>query len=236
MIALLALPNTGSDWVAKTICKVNPTLKYHREFFNPICNQPMAKEIERAFGWECAPYNIARDVACLPLDDVKANTWDRTHLTFTKEVYSAFKVDWFVKHFRCIVVTRGVENTFPPRRENVPIFFQAMYTSLVRHKHSYPLLEPAISFVQATAKNVQQRNVGAFLIYTHQLLSSAARHTLPVLEWERLIKPEDGYFQRLEGLINTKGLAETFRKTAHYVPRKFPQKDFAERVREHLVS
>lgn len=187
-IALLSLPNTGTDWFVDQMLRQNPSLRYYREFFNPICNPSYENELNRAFGCEMVDnyHLVARSNG--PHQSVYDRTWAREKYNFTKENYSAFKLDWFASQFDCFVLYRRAELTLPGGRLQVKTWYDAMYCSLLRNRWTLgPDLRVLVDFAAAEANTLAKRQVAAFVIYYYKLLTDARRHKLPVLDFDLLM-------------------------------------------------
>lgn len=187
-IALLSLPNTGTDWFVEMLLRQNSQLRYYREFFNPICNPTYENVLNRAFGCEMVD-NFAL-IAKMPCqhEAVYQQTWARENYNFTKENYSAFKLPWFVTHFDCFVLYRRAELSLPGSRLPVKTWFDAMYHSLLRNRWT---LEPDVRFLVdfsvEAANTLAKRLVAAFVIHYYKLLKDAHRLNVPILDYDRLM-------------------------------------------------
>jgi hypothetical protein len=187
-IALLSLPNTGTDWFADLLLRQNPALRYYREFFNPICNPKYEDELNKAFGCEMVEnYRMLARPYCL-CDDVYWRTWAREEYNFTKENYSAFKLDWFSLRFDVFVLYRRAELTFPGERLQVKTWYDAMFASLVKNKWGLERdVRSLVDFACQHADTVNKRQVAAFAIYYFKLLKDAHRYGVPVLDYDQLM-------------------------------------------------
>jgi hypothetical protein len=188
-IALLSLPNTGTDWFVDLLLRQNPHLRYYREFFNPICNPVYENDLNRAFGCEMVDnYTLIAKAHC-PHEAVYQQTWAKENYNFTKENYSAFKLDWFRAHFDCFVLYRRAELTLPGNRLQVKTWYDAMYCSLLRNRWTLePDVRVLVDFAAAEADTIAKRLVAAFVIYYYKLLKDAHRHEVPVLEYDLLMQ------------------------------------------------
>jgi len=227
-IALLSLPNTGSDWFASLLLKQNPALKYFREFFNPICNPKYEDELRGAFGCEMVDnyQMIAKPHG--PCEEVYRRTWAREEYNFTKENYSAFNLRWFHGKFDCFVLYRRVEMTLPGGRLQVKTWYDAMYGSLIKNKWSLERdVRALIDFAAASADTIAKRQVPAFVIYYYKLLKDAHRYNMPVLDYEKLMQssPEEVVYlvRELPGVVDAKQLAQDLCES-----RRPTQKNFGE--------
>lgn len=188
-IALLSLPNTGTDWFVDLLLRQNPRLKYYREFFNPICNPVYENVLNRAFGCEMVDNFAVIAKSHCQHEAVFQQTWANENYNFTKENYSAFKLKWYITHFDCLVLYRRAELSLPGSRLPVKAWYDAMYCSLVRNRWT---LEPdvcaLVDFAVAYADTIAKRLVAAFAIYYYKLLKDARRYKVPVLDYDRLME------------------------------------------------
>src|SRR5450759_2213135 len=132
-LLMLSLPNSGSTWFAAVLARHLPDCRYYeKEFFNPICNLKHEAVLRRNFGSElvCCYRNIALPGDARIDDDIR-NTWGVEDYTFTKECQSAFKLPAFVRHFKCFVMLRSREQTFPPGRVRVWSFYEHAWFALL---------------------------------------------------------------------------------------------------------
>ena len=191
---LLSLPNTGTDWLADLLLRQNPTLRYFREFFNPICNPIYEDILNRSFGCEMVD-NFARIAQPLRTHDpVWQRTWAKENYNFTKENYSAFKLDWFHNRFDCFVLYRRAELSLPGSRLPVKAWYDAMYGSLLRNHWTLETdLRVLLDFAVDQADTIGKRQVAAFVIHYYKLLKDAHRLNVPVLDFDLLMQssPED---------------------------------------------
>jgi hypothetical protein len=226
-VLMLALPNTGSDWLAELWLRQGPGLRYFREFFNPICNPKYEDVLNRAFGCEMADnYALLARPGC-PCDEVYERTWAREDYNFTKENYSAFKVGAFAERFRCFVLYRKAEASLPGGRLQVKTWFDAMYASLAVNREALaPDVRRLVGFAAAEADTINKRQVAAFVIYYYQLLKEARRRGLPVLDYDALMSRSCAglvpYLSRLPGVLDPERLAREVCAT-----RRPGAKDFA---------
>jgi hypothetical protein len=212
-LALLSLPNTGSDWLAGLFLEQNPGLNYFREFFNPICNPKYENALNRAFGCEMVDsyQMIAKPHG--PYEEVYQQTWAREEYTFTKENYSAFNLRWFHEKFDCLVPYRRVERTLPGRRLQVKTWYDALYGSLIKNKWGLERdVRVLVDFAAATADTIAKRQVAAFVIHYYKLLKDAHRYNIPVLDYEMLMQssPEElvPLLTGLPGVVDAERLAQ----------------------------
>jgi hypothetical protein len=225
-IALLSLPNTGTDWFVDMLLRQNAQLRYYREFFNPICNPTYENILNRAFGCEMVDSfaQIARSPC--PHEEVYQQTWTKENYNFTKENYSAFKLPWFVTHFDCVVLYRRAELSLPGSRLPVKTWYDAMYHSLLQNRWT---LEPDVRFLVdvavAEADTLAKRLVAAFVIHYYKLLKDAHHHNVPVLDYDRLMNLSGA---ELASYLRGKPAVADADKLAYDIgeQRRAPHKDF----------
>lgn len=121
-LLISAIPSSGSDWFASCISKAS-THSYYREFFNPICNWPLADEIGTVFGCESAMYahNITdrADFGDRYVDEIIEDLWKPSGYTMTKEVWATEKLPALARHFRIVCFSRTPDRSMPPNRARV---------------------------------------------------------------------------------------------------------------------
>jgi len=225
-IALLSLPNTGTDWFAGLLLRQNPALRYYREFFNPICNPKYENELNKAFGCEMVEnYRILARPYC-PCEDVYWRTWAREKYNFTKENYSGFKLDWFSLRFDVFVLYRAAELTFPGERLQVKTWYDAMYGSLLKNKWGLERdVRALVDFACLHADTVNKRQVAAFVIYYFKLLKDAHRYGVPVLDYDQLMRGSTEELSRvlreLPGVRDVERLAQEVSATRRPAKKNF---------------
>lgn len=188
---MLSLPNTGTDWLVKCLLKTNK-YNYSREFFNPMVNEKYCDILSKCFGCEYASlaHLIAKEPILSLATSVLNDSWNKETFDFTKETFSAFKIDFFFKKFTCFVLFRKIEQSMPSnvfeRIYPLRSWYDAMFFSLIANKAS---LEPDIrKMVEVTEKyGLIERQIAAFVIYYSKLLKEAKDRQLIVLEYDKLL-------------------------------------------------
>lgn len=127
-LMILAMPSSGSDWLAKCMVDTYGLSYFQKEFFNPLTNQPMADDLIAArFG--CELTSCHKLIHQRP-DPVRAETLYRRFVSagygLGKEVWAMGKVDWFAERFRCLVLTRKFSSMFPPGRLRVHQWYESV--------------------------------------------------------------------------------------------------------------
>lgn len=121
---LLSFPGQGSDFLMGCIVDGNQNLRYTKEFFNPACVSIEYKnKIEQTFGCEYNPDKIFVNNHNA-LEHIFQNTWNKTDLNITKEVFGFSKVSFYQKKFDLFALYRNRSCTFPTSRAGyiIPIF------------------------------------------------------------------------------------------------------------------
>jgi hypothetical protein len=188
-LLILSIPNCGSDWLARTLFESQSELRYYREFFNPITNIKYADVLKNEFGCEYIECykNIAKfdETKC---QKIYEQTWELESYNFTKENYSAFKVDFFAKNFRCIALRRSVYKSLPASRESqVNSWYNTIYHSMLSNIDYLPF-----EYAQILKKHNQDNrgivinNVMAFVIYQKILSKNCENNNIKILDYDVL--------------------------------------------------
>jgi hypothetical protein len=235
-IAMLSLPNMGTDWLASMVLVQNPTLRYFREFFNPITNLNHADALGNAFGCEMVSnyHHIAEPTA--PCERAYRRTWLKEKYNFTKENYSPFQVEFFSKHFQCFVLLRKTELVFPPGRPEVMAWYDAIYNSLVVNKQALDQdTRGRVEYAIQAAKTLNEKTVAACEICSRKLLLDAQRFGLPVFDYDKLMDYSQeelvGYVESMPGVIDSAKMAEEIVKT-----RRKKKSSFQKMSASHLLA
>jgi len=198
---ILSLPSCGTDWLATCIQKTHPELRYHREFFNPICNLEHAETLGQAFGCEMIPYHKRIAVPWRnqfeTISDAYLKTWPGSGLNFTKENFSAFKVGFFAGVFKCIGVLRPVHAVFPPPRLRVVAWYNAIFDSIRGYvdqcgNFNDGLVGRIVTNSLREARTPLERAVAAFVISSIVLTRGLLDNDSPLLEYSSLVQLRGG--------------------------------------------
>lgn len=165
------MPNCGSDWFAGCIHR-SQNLNYFREFFNPITNRKYSPILEKAFG--CESITSYQNIANFDYNACKKTyeeTWLKERFNFTKENYSAFKIEFFKDYFDCIALIRDIKNVFPPKRPEVYYWYDAIYAALN--------LKEKLSMVG--------RSIAAFNVYKEKFIEECEKFNIKIIKWESLV-------------------------------------------------
>lgn len=214
-IMLLSMPNNGSDWLADTICRSNPGLRYYREFFNPGTNPKYFTVLRQAFGCEYSTCfaNIATldPSAC---EAAFAASWSLESFDFTKENYSAFKIPFLAQKFQCVALIRKVQNSLPAKRSvEVSMWYDAIYHSLILHQDQLTkgCVEVLADF-RRQVKTLGEQTTFVFQLYQFILEENCRKAGVPILQHEVLMHaalPElINYLQPCRDFLDVGALAQ----------------------------
>lgn len=212
-LILLSLPNMGTDWLAEKYAQHNPSLKYFREFFNPITNQEYLDVLGTAFGSEMVSNHKNIADPNVPIEEVFQATWMKTNHNFTKENYSPFRLEFFSKEFKCFVLLRKTELVFPPSRWEVVAWYDAIWNSLTANKTNLePQIAKLVDFSERHANTVNKRIVAACEICTQKITTDAKKFNIPVIHYESLMLMSKAelkeYIKGLPGVSDPNHLSE----------------------------
>jgi hypothetical protein len=174
-LALLSLPNSGSTWFAQQIAEHTDWNRYRMEFFNPLRNPKHYSRLAQHFGCELIScYSNIATGDCHGIDaDIRA-TWGEEDYNFTKEVFSPFKLPVFARNFRCVVLLRAEEDSFPPDRARIWSFYEHAW---------YALCEAGIKLRGDT---VEERARSAAACMSRRLEADARALEIPVIHYRDL--------------------------------------------------
>lgn len=200
-VMLVSQPNAGSTWFASCLT-ADPNLidGGFREFFNPASNRRHYYEL-RMLGSEL--YETV-DHLSIPrsqdmVDQIVASTWATyPGLTFTKEVFIAFNLPAFLKHFRAIVLVRGLRSTFPPGRIRVMVWYSNWYWSLLRSGWLKPG-GPWLASLDQRDHTPEVRAVIAWQVVRWTIQRIAQQHALPSYNYEWLMEADQHALTQLLG-------------------------------------
>lgn len=175
---MLTMSSSGGKWLAQTIADHLPNCRYYnKEFFNPICNLKHERVLRKNFGSELAScYRNIASAGDLSVHRDIERTWGVENYTFTKEVFSPFKLRVFMSHFRCFALLRRTEDCLPPARLRVWSFYE----------HAWQALYEAGYEMDAAASTIDRAFEAHRLIY-EQIEYDATRLNVPILRFEQLM-------------------------------------------------
>ena len=175
-LLMLTLPNSGSSWLADLIARHTDWSRYSMEFFNPLRSPKHYETLARNFGCELAAcyQNIASPGDEWIDDDIR-QSWGLEQFNFTKEVFSPFKLEAFTRHFRCFVLQRSAEDTFPPKRIRIWSFYE----------HAWFALRDA-GYCDGKPRHFEARALAAHAVMQSMMLLDAQRLGVPVLQYRDL--------------------------------------------------
>jgi hypothetical protein len=210
-LLMLSLPNSGSTWLADLLHEHVPGCRpYFMEFFNPLRNEKHEDVLRRQFG--CELVGCYRNIAWaggVSIDADIEQTWGRESYAFTKEVWSPTKLPAFVRHFRCFVIVRSAEESFPPSRLRVWSFYE----------HAWFALRDA--GWQVKAERTRARALEAHGLLVGRMVEDAAALGVPVVRYRDLFSRVDRLSFLLERAIGAPcvELARAIRGTRERRPR-----------------
>ncbi len=175
---LLSLPNSGSTWLADIVAR-RSGVRYFMEYFNPLRNPRHEQVLVRNFGCELVScYRNIVSAGDAQIHDDIARTWGRDEFTFTKEVFSPFKLPVFVEHFQCAVLLRSSDGVFPPSRARVWSFYEHAWHALREAGHD------------VFERGARARAIEAHHFMRAVLYRDALRLGVPVIRYEDLFAEE----------------------------------------------
>lgn len=188
---LMSFPRSGTDFFCAALCH-DTTVKYFREYFNPVCNPRRAAVLGDCFGDERDTHvaGIMRETSCHALRNVFQTTWQQDGFNTTKENYSALKVGFFVERFNMIMLMRKPSHTIP---SSVPHYLVAILQSFLGaadYTHlplAQELNELRRFLCRTRVQNVAHACLLAYLVQHFVLLHWACAQAIPILFYEDLL-------------------------------------------------
>lgn len=131
----ITTPNTGSTWLVQLLAKWSNVAYYDKEFFNPGTSPIYRKQVSDLCGSEMiGTYkNIARPVTEEEIKTLLENTWWQCGWNLDKEVYSMFRIPQLSRFFEIAIIERRTDEVFPPSRQFVWAWYEAIYWSCVEN-------------------------------------------------------------------------------------------------------
>jgi hypothetical protein len=170
------MSSSGGKWLASTIARHLPGCRYYdKEYFNPWCNPNRELILVRNFGCEMA--SCYRNIALPGDNNIEAdidNTWSADGYTFTKEVFSAFKLPTLLRRFDVFALVRRTDDCLPTKRSNVWNCYEHTWWAL--HEARYPM----------TATLARDRAIEAHAFIRKKIIEDCERFNLPVMEFDYL--------------------------------------------------
>lgn len=203
---LMSMPNAGSQWFATCVAKADQHIYFTpthesglKEFFNPITNWESEFTLAGEFGSELAGnYRLIAASATRNFGIVLGNTWAKTHLTFTKEVYCPYKLPAFKAFgFDCKILLRSWEASFPPKRMRMVAWYDSVFYSMLEHKRFDPFTDFANQL-----RTCRERAAFAHAFLENDLRRMASELEIPITEWEVLVQ---GSEQEVMDHLNSTG-------------------------------
>jgi hypothetical protein len=126
-------------------------------------------------------------------ENTYAATWMLDRSTFTKEVWSCFRVPFFSARFAMIGLARSAEYTFPPKRLRVLSWYNAIWQSLVTQyrRHAWHF-DPMIATMVDRAYMEVSRSLLHVAVAAHAIATAVMRRDLhavnvATLDWKNLM-------------------------------------------------
>jgi hypothetical protein len=184
-LVLASMPSSGSDWLAECMVKADPSLKYSREHFSPLCNLADSELLCRYMGDYLygTTHNLSTELPSPHLSSILEGCWNGRGLNFTKENYLAFKLPAFAKQFGVVVLARRTEDTFPPNRQRVTAWYEHAY-------HAAVAARLVSRDMQDRVRTPMDKAVVGHQLFLRRMLSDARALGLPILWWHDLIGGE----------------------------------------------
>lgn len=189
-LLMLTLPNSGSTWLADLIAQHSSWNRYCMEFFNPLRSGKHYETLARNFG--CELQGCYRNIASSGdewIDVDIRHSWGLEQFNFTKEVFSPLKLEAFTRHFRCFVLQRSAQDTFPPRRVRVWSFYE----------HAWYALREA-GYLDGDQQHYEDRARAAHACMQSLMLLDAQRLGVPVIQYRELFD-DQGLAEKIEAAI-----------------------------------
>ncbi len=168
------------------------TIRYYREYFNPICNEPRAPALLRGFGDERFEFfsRIMTEISSDAFLSILADTWTHDDYNTTKENFSAVKLHHFVPLFNIVILIRKIQHTFPTSRPEyiAPIATSFMFSGPYR---SVPLAmelnEVRRFMTNLSFTDPQELSLAAYAVQHFILVDAGARFGIPIIRYEDMI-------------------------------------------------
>ena len=190
---LLSCPRSGTDWFMDALTISNNNISYFREFFNPLTSEFKYRElISTRFGSEFHPDNIVFPHSIESLEKIYNSTWEVEPYNTTKEVFSGWKVDFYIKYFDMAFLIRSPLYTFPGGTLYTIAYNRPIYFAVANNiKHMEDDLLKLFFNLNANLINdcdilLQQSAIG-YIIQNAKLLKEAKKHNIKVIRYESLI-------------------------------------------------
>jgi hypothetical protein len=187
----MSSPRSGTDFLCESFMG-QETVRYYREYFNPICNGSRAPALLRGFGDERFEFSgrIMTEISNDAFLSILADTWSNDGYNTTKENFSAVKLHHFVPLFNVVILIRKIQHTFPTSRPEyiAPIATSFMFCGPYR---SIPLAmelnEVRRFMTNLSFLDPQELSLAAYAVQHFILIDAAARFDIPVIRYENMI-------------------------------------------------
>lgn len=188
---IISFPRSGTDFFCSNLEK-DEKIRYYREYFNPICNRPVAETLFRGFGCEGvgAFYNILNECDEAVFDQIVEATWKKTRLNTTKENFSATKLGFFVKSFNTVCLIRNMSHTFPTSQ---PAYIEPIHVSFMcAGDYSKIFLADELNALKEFIRHIKvtdstEAGILGYLVQHYILVTSCRRYDIPIIRYEDLV-------------------------------------------------
>jgi hypothetical protein len=191
--ALLSLPSSGSDWLARVICGGIDATMTSKELFNPMCNLENYDTLIKCFGCESSQgiKQIARKLDQKLWEQMSEAMEKVGPITdgVIKDNFSFNRMSWYCNRFKTFALVRSFRETFPPNRLRVLQWYDAIYESIFTAgaEDSDPLVIWARDERQFPNWGIFERAMFGWFLSLRKLLADAQRNGVPVLLYDRLM-------------------------------------------------
>lgn len=193
-LLLLSIPNSGTDWLASTICNSQSNIKYLREFFNPGTNTKYSDILAEEFG--CEYINCYKNIISFnetKTTEIFEQTWKKEDYNFTKDNFGIMRMPFYKKHFNCFGLKRSCQTSLPPKRYvEVTGWYLAIYESLLQNKQILPkLIQVKIDHFNSKNTKIAEKLVFAFCIYQEIFIYYCKINEIPILDYDKIVCMND---------------------------------------------
>lgn len=208
---VISFPRSGTDFLSRALV-MDSRVRYFREYFNPLCNKDREQALSVCFGDE-RPTHFLKIMSESPahvIDQVLSMTWQKDRFNFTKENFSALKLEHLQTRFTTVILIRRLCHTFPTRHPEfiVPILSSFLMAPRYREVPLSAELNELRDFLtrDVAITDVQQACALAYLVHHYILLDAAQRHDIPILEYEDLVTASENRLREAILPLNVFGL------------------------------
>lgn len=204
---LVSFPQQGTDFFCDNLNKTT-SIKYFREFFNPLCNKKHEENLKLYCGDERKDYykNICLELQPEQYQNLIRMTWGTENYNFTKENYSPCNILNHASIFSIISLFRHRSLTIPT---TFPHLSHATLKSFLENDSKYPAMMALKQEVLKMHLNSHQKEVIAHLVNWYilfkgfeEISTQKIQKNIPVLSYADLILlSEANLFQLLKSAL-----------------------------------